>query len=97
MSHLTDVYDKHAAGADADVSTFHAMLADLDLSIEESELADVIESFFIYQSMPGGETAAGAAGVDGGEGEMMYPERIWDFETFAKIVALIVDQEGREQ
>lgn len=50
LHHLAEVYDKHVTADNASVVTFHAMLNDLDLRIDEAELADLIESFFLYQS-----------------------------------------------
>ena len=100
LQHLIEVYDKHVAVEDANVATFHSMLQDLDLKVEEVELADLVESFFLYAGQGASEDAGvgqKSAGPDAGQGAWVAPERIWNFETFAKIVALMVDQESRRK
>ena len=83
----------------ADLDDFKAILKQLQVEITESDLSSLLESYFTYQNMPDTslhKKVNGQASVNLQKIlTSMDDATLWNFTTFAKILAIIVDQEGR--
>lgn len=78
-----------------DLKTFQSLLHIIDIDIDETELSHLVDSFFLYKEV--GSLTAMAV-----DSKVVLKDKVknihseggtWNFANFAKIVAILVDQE----
>lgn len=90
LTQLEEIYFANNSGEFGDFANFRLMLTMIDIDMEETELKDLIQSFFLYKELGSLSLRHESENLQANLQQIELT-----FENFAKIVAIIVDQESR--
>lgn len=96
LKQLRDVYDKlngHPADYGEQLAMVTAMLSELELQMPESDLEALIKDLISYRDL---ENLAGARAKMSKENQAITQAFDVSFEFFAKLVAVMVEQQSQE-
>lgn len=104
IDQLREIYEARLVDRGCDIKALKNMLSTINITISEGELTNLVNSFNLYSEL-GSVTALGIAAVSGNAEDIDAATAAKDdsrstnlsFANFARIVAVIVDQESRKK